>query len=326
MSSLVCRIAGVFLLATALAAAAPATAQAWPDGPVRIVVPYRPGTGPDTLARDLAERLTKAHGQPVIVENRDGANGVIGTDLVAKAAGDGRTLLVVDSLSLPVNAVMLKKVPFDWRKDLKPVTPVADVDLFVYTTTKRDFRTVADAMAFARANPGVLNYGVVGNGSVSHLSMERLLAHQQVKVTKVNYNGIAQVVPALTTGEIDLFVLGPAAFRGHVAEGRVRVLVTGSEQRSTAFPDAPTLREAGLPPGLMLGTRFTLFAPGTTPDPLVARIHAVATEVLRDPGFREKFTRVGLSVVTGEPGAEARRLADVAAPVEALVKSLDLTE
>jgi hypothetical protein len=203
------RVVAAATAAAALAAAPSARAQSWPDAATRIVVPYRPGTGPDLLARELADRLSKARGVPVVVENRDGGNGVIGIDAVAKAAGDGRTLLLTDSIALPVNAVALRKVPYDWRRDLKPVSPVADVDLFLYATPKRDFRTAADAIAFARANPGVLNYGVVGNGSVSHLSMERLVAHAGIRVTKVNYNGIAQVIPALVNGEIDLFVLGP---------------------------------------------------------------------------------------------------------------------
>lgn len=320
------RIVAAATAAAALGAAAPARAQAWPDGSTRIVVPYRPGTGPDLLARELADRLVKARGVPVVVENRDGGNGVIGIDAVAKAAGDGRTLLLTDSLSLPVNAVALRKVPYDWRRDLKPVSPVADVDLFLYGTPKRDFRSVADAIAFARANPGVLNYGVVGNGSVSHLSMERLLAHAGIRVTKINYNGIAQVIPALVNGEIDLFVLGPAAFGAHVADGRVRVLLAGTEGRSSAFPQAQSLREAGLPAGLMLGTRFTLYAPGTTPDALVARINPVVVETLRETSFRERFLKTGLRVTAGLPADEAKRLDALAEPVQRLVKSLGVVE
>ena len=321
------RRAGVGRAAAAAAGAATsASAQAWPDAPSRIVVPYRPGTGPDTLARDLAERLSKAGGQPVIVENRDGGNGVIGTDVVAKAAGDGRTLLLTDSIALPVNSVMIRKIPYDWRRDLVAVSPVADVDLFLYASPKRDFRTVQDALAFARANPGVLNFGVVGNGSVSHLSVERLMAHAGVRMTKVNYNGIAQVVPALATGEIDLFVLGPAAFGAHVAEGRVRVLATGADRRSRTFPDAPTLVESGLPAGLLLGTRFSLYAPGSTPAATVARINAAVGDVLRLPEVRDRFARVGLTVVSGDAQAEARRLSELAGPVEALVRSLNLSD
>jgi tripartite-type tricarboxylate transporter receptor subunit TctC len=313
-------------LLLALLPPAPAVAQSWPDGSTRIVVPYRPGTGPDTLARDLAERLAKLHGHPVIVENRDGGNGVIGTDAVAKAAGDGRTLLLTDSIALPVNAVMIRKVPYDWRKDLVAVSPVADVDLFVYTTPKRDLRSLQDLIRFARANPGVLNFGVVGNGSVSHLSVERLMAHEGLRMQKVNYNGIAQVVPALATGEIDVFVLGPAAFGAHVAEGRARVLATGADRRSAAFPDAPTLVESGLPAGLLLGTRFSLFAPGATPEATVRRINAAVGELLRSPEMREKFARLGLGVVSGDAAAEARRLAEIAGPVESLVRSLNIVE
>lgn len=329
MSSITRRRFGASAAATVLAllaAGVPMAASAWPEGGTRIVVPYRPGTGPDLLARELAERLTRAHGHPVVVENRDGGNGVVGIDAVAKAAGDGRTMLLTDSIALPVNAVMLRKVPYDWKRDLKPVSPVADVDLFLYATPKRDFRTVADAIAFARANPGVLNYGVVGNGSVSHLSMERLLAHAGIKVTKVNYNGIAQVVPALANGEIDLFILGPAAFGGHVADGRVRVLLAGTDGRSSAFPQAPSLRESGLPSGLLLGTRFTLYVPGTTPDALVARINPVVVDVLRDLSFRERFLRTGLRVTPGLPADEARRLDALAGPVQGLVRSLGVVE
>jgi tripartite-type tricarboxylate transporter receptor subunit TctC len=318
------RIASALLVSCATLFAAAASAQPWPDAQVRIVVPYRPGTGPDVLARELADRLSKNGGHPVVVENRDGANGIIGTDLVAKAAGDGRTLLVVDSLSLPVNPHIVRKVPFDWRRDLKSAAPLADVDLFLYTGAKRGFRSIADLVGFARANPGVLNFGVVGNGSVSHLSVERLMAHERISMTKVNYNGIAQVIPALVTGEIDAFVLGPAPFVGHVADGRVRALVAGADDRARVFPDVPTLKEAGLPAGLFIGTRFALYAPGTTPDALVTRINAAVTAVAAQTDFRERFTRAGLTVVTGDAAAEAKRLEELAGPVEALVKSLNL--
>jgi tripartite-type tricarboxylate transporter receptor subunit TctC len=166
---------------------------------------------------------------------------------------------------------------------------------------------------------------VVGTGSVSHLSVERLMAQQNVRFTRINYNGLDQVVPALLSGDIDLFVLGPAAFGGHVAKGTVRVLVNGSERRGTTFPDAPTLKEAGLPPGLFVATRFTLFAPGSTPDALVARINQSSVSILQQPEMREKFLKAGLNVVSGDAGAEAKRLEEVAGPVEALVRSLKLS-
>jgi tripartite-type tricarboxylate transporter receptor subunit TctC len=303
-----------------------ALAQAWPDGTTRIVAPSRPGAGIDTLARELAERLARASGQPVIVENRDGANSVIGTDFVAKAAGDGRTLLVNDSIALPVNAALIRKIPYDWRRDLKAIAPLADVDLYLFASPKRGFRTLQDVVTFARANPGVLNYGVSGNGAVSHLSMERLMAHLKFEATKVNYPGIPPMIPALINGEIDLMVWGPLPFRAMVAEGRVRVLVNGGDERGTTFPDVPTLQEAGLPPGLLLNTRFSLYAPGSTPPAQIQRMHAVVSQITSQPEFRERFAKAGLRVVSGDPESETRRLGEVAGPVEALIRSLNLAE
>lgn len=309
-----------------IAGSLPVRAQSWPDATTRIIAPSRPGAGIDTLARELAERLGRASGQPVIVENRDGANSVIGTDFVAKAAGDGRTLLVNDSIALPVNAALIRKIPYDWRRDLKAVAPLADVDLYLFASPRRGFRTVQDVVAFARANPGVLNFGVSGNGSVSHLSMERLMAHLKFEATKVNYPGIPPMIPALINGEIDLMVWGPLPFRAMVAEGRVRVLVNGGEERGNTFPDVPTLQEAGLPSGLLLNTRFSLYAPGTTSPAQIQRMHAVVSQITAQPDFRERFAKAGLRVVSGDPESETKRLAEVAGPVEALIRSLNLAE
>ena len=190
-------------LALCLGCAAPAFAQQlWEGKPARILVPYGPGSGPDALARDLADRLSKQTGKTLLVVNRPGANGNIGIDAVAKSAPDGFTLLLVDPLNFIVNPLVYGVSPYDWKTELKPVSSIADVSLFLFASTQKRFSTVADLIDFARANPGKLNIGSTGEGSVSHLGGERLGAHTGIDFARIAYREIAQAIPALITGEI----------------------------------------------------------------------------------------------------------------------------
>lgn len=316
--------------AAALAAMAPVAARAqaaeWTARTVRLVVPYPPGSGPDALAREIAEQANQQGGRVFVVENKPGANGILGTEIVARAAGDGATLLLLDPLALIANPYVYKSVPYNWRRDLRPVTALADVDLFLFSSAKRPFASLQDVVAFARAHPGTLNFGTTGNASVEHLSLERLKAHAGVSVERIPYGGgMPQLVPALLAGELDLVVFGPLPFVGHVRQGTVRALAVGSARRSAVFPNVPTLAEAGFPPDLFVGTTFTLFAPGSASDRLVGEVSTLVSGIVGSDRFRNKFAERGLSARAEPADAVARKLEASDARLGPMIKAMNLT-
>ena len=312
-------------LALCLGCAAPAFAQQlWEGKPARILVPYGPGSGPDALARDLADRLSKQTGKTLVVINRPGANGNIGIDAVAKSAPDGFTLLLVDPLNFIVNPLVYGVSPYDWKTELKPVSSIADVSLFLFASTQKRFSTVADLIDFARANPGRLNIGSTGEGSVSHLGGERLGAHTGIQFARIAYREIAQAIPALITGEIDAMVFGPVPFISAVREGKVKPLAVGMPQRSPIYPDVPTLKEAGLPEDLLIGTTFALYAPGGTPDALTSEISRLVARTLADAEMQTKFARIGLTLRASDGALLTAKLRSLEGPVQGLVTKLEL--
>ncbi len=311
-------------LALCLGGAVPALAQLWEGKPARILVPYGPGSGPDALARDLADRLSKQTGKTLVVVNRPGANGNIGIDAVAKSAPDGFTLLLVDPLNFIVNPLVYGVSPYDWKTELKPVSSIADVSLFLFASTQKRFSTVSDLIDFARANPGRLNIGSTGEGSVSHLGGERLGAHAGIQFARIAYREIAQAIPALITGEIDAMVFGPVPFISAVREGKVKPLAVGRPQRSPIYPDVPTLKEAGLPEDLLIGTTFALYAPGGTPDAMTSEISRLVARTLADPEMQAKFARIGLTLRASDGTSITAKLRSLEAPVQGLVTKLEL--
>lgn len=271
-----------------------ARAQEWTARTVRVVVPYPPGSGPDAVAREWAEQAAQITGKAIIVDNKPGANGIIGTDLVVRAAADGATLLILDPLSLVANPYLYPSVPHVWQRDLRALNTLADADLFLFCSTKTPFRSLSEVVQYARQHPGQLNFGTVGNASVEHLSVERLKAQTGIEVTRIPYTGMGQLIPALLSGEIDLFVFGPLPFLPHIKEGRIRALVAGSAQRSAVLPEVPTLAEAGLPADLFIGTTFTLLAPARLSDSLAQDIVQVSEQIIGQPRFKEMFAARGL--------------------------------
>ncbi len=309
----------------ALATGAIAQSSEWTARTVKVTVPYAPGSGPDALAREFAEQAAALTQRTFVVENKPGANGMVGTDQVVRGAADGSSLLLMDPLALIANPYVYKSVPFEWRRDLRPIAALADVDLFMFCTPKRPFRTVQDVIGFARQNPGVLNFGTTGNASVEHLSVERFKAHAGIQVTRIPYGGMGQVVPALMSGEIDVFVFGPLPFLAQVREGAVRALVAGSGTRSAVLPNVPTLAEAGLPPDLFIGTTFTMFAPARMPTGMANEIDQVVRTVVSSAKFKEKFAARGLTARHEPQDSVARRLADSDTRLAPLIKSLNIT-
>ncbi len=275
------------LLGAALAGSA--LAQQFPSGkPVRIIVSYPPGGPVDVLARPLAEGLQKLWGgNPVIVENKPGANAIIGTDFVAKQPPDGYTLLLANDPSLSSNQYLYSKLPYDPVKDLVPVVTIATTTLILLTPASLPANSLQDLIALAKKKPGELTYGSIGPGSVTHLDAEAFASAAGIKLAHVPYKGTGEVVPALVGGQIDmaLSAIGPSL--SYIRSGKMKALAVASLQRSPLVPEVPTFAEAGIP--FEARSWFAIAAPAGTPRPVVDRIAADVKRVVEAPEYREKF-------------------------------------
>ncbi|MBP0444690.1 tripartite tricarboxylate transporter substrate binding protein [Roseomonas sp. SSH11] len=303
----------LFLAAPLLAA--PALAQpAWPDRPVRIVVPYPPGGGLDALARALADRLTPVWKQTVTVDNRPGGATIPGTDAVAKAQPDGHVLLMTSDASVTANPHMHARLPHDPMRDLVPVSYLLDVHQMVLVHPGVAVRDMAGLVSAARARPGALNYGSYGPGSQPHLLFEALKAREGLEITQVAYRGLTPAVLATVAGEVQGTLAGVASAREFLATGQLRALAVGRPARLPQLPDVPTLIEAGYPE-IDPRTWFGLFAPAGTPPALLARTQRDVAAALEEPVIRDRhLTPNGYTVHAATPEAS---VALVAADFEA---------
>ena len=283
------------LLAVALLAVIPAHAQEWPTKPVRMIVPFPPGGGTDTVERPLAAKLAQILGQQVVIDNRGGAGGTIGAAAAAKAAPDGYTVLLY-SVHGAVAAAAYKTLPYDLQKDLVPVTTAAIFPDVLVAASRVPAKTLPELIAWAKANPGKLNCGSAGNGTSRHLSCELFNAAAGVNATHVPYKGTGPAMQALMGGEIDwvLEALGSAA--GQIRAGTIRPIVVTSAQRSPAFPEIPTAIESGLA-GFEITSWYGLWVPAGTPAPIVRKLHDAVVKVFADPELKEMWAKLG-----AEPG------------------------
>src|SRR6187431_1117896 len=269
------------LLAIALLAVLPVHAQEWPTRPVRMIVPFPPGGGTDTVARPLAAKLAQILGQQVVIDNRGGAGGTIGAGLAAKAPPDGYTVLLY-SVHGAVAAAAYKTLPYDLQKDLVPVTTAAIFPDVLVAANRVPAKTLAELIAFAKANPGKINCGSAGNGTSRHLSCEMFAAAAGFKATHVPYKGTGPATAALIAGEIDYIfeALGSAA--GQIRGGAVRPIVVTSAKRSPSFPEIPTAMESGLP-GFEVTSWYGLWMPAGTPRAIVLKLQAAVAKAFEDP-------------------------------------------
>jgi tripartite-type tricarboxylate transporter receptor subunit TctC len=282
------------LLAAAIAATLPgvALAQAFPSKPLRVIVSFPPGGAADQIARAVSDPLSQALGQPVVVENRAGANGNIAGDYVAKQPADGYTLLMSSGGTVSINPHLYSKMPFDPTKDLVPVAAAARVLVFLEVNPQK--LPVKDAKAFIahlKANPGKLSYGTPGNGSSPHLAAEMMKAQLNAFATHIPYRGAAPAMQDLLGGQVD-FMFDPGIGLQHVKSGKLKLLAVGSPKRSPQYPDVPTLDEVGLK-NFDADTWFGFYAPGGTPQPVVEKINAEINRVLRSPAFIERMNAIG---------------------------------
>jgi tripartite-type tricarboxylate transporter receptor subunit TctC len=261
-------------------------AQSWPAKPVRIVVPMPPGSGSDLVVRAMAQRLTEAWGQPVVVDNRAGGNTIIGTDAVAKSAPDGYSLLFAIDLGFTV-APHLQKVPYDPVKDFQPITLLAIFASVMVAHPSASVGNLKELLTHAKANPGKLTYGTLGTGSGSHLLTEMLNHRAGLKLLHVPYKGSPQLLAAILGGEVNLAWSGVFSMAPHVKSGKLRAIAYGGGQRSKQLPDVPTLVELGYP-DVEYSVWYGLLAPAGTPRLVVNRVHADVSKLLADPAFAQK--------------------------------------
>jgi len=276
-----------------------AMAQAWPSKQIRMIVPYTPGGYTDTMARGVGEPLARALGVSVIFENKPGANSILGADMVAKAAPDGYTLVTVIAAH-SANATLYPKLPFDYFKDLTAVSLTSVAPLILVANNDFPARTVGEFIAYAKANPGKINYGSSGNGAAAHLTMEYLMNLTGTKMQHVPYKGTAPALTDLIGGQIGVMFDTTALMMPHVKAGKIRALGTSSEKRVAGASEVPTFSEGGMA-GFVSGTWSMVLAPGGTPPELVNRISSEIAKITRSAAFRERFEPQGIIPVGNTP-------------------------
>lgn len=269
---------------------------AYPEKPIRIVVGFPPGQATDVIARMFAKTLQDSLGQSVIVDNKPGASGIIGTEIVAKSPADGYTLLVGSSGTMSINTSLYSKLPYHPLKDFEPVSLLAYVPLFLAVNPKVPAETAGDLIKLAKKSPGALNYGSGGSGVTSHLTMELLKHQQSFDMTHVPYKGSPAAVTDLIGGQINAMVDTGAALLPHMRSGKLRILAVASAERNAAAPEVPTMREAGLG-DFVAPAWIALAAPKGTPQEVIATLNKVLQENwAKDAALKEQLANLG-----GEP-------------------------
>jgi tripartite-type tricarboxylate transporter receptor subunit TctC len=294
------RMPGV-LAAAALCLASPyAMADAWPGKPLKLVVPFTAGGSTDTVARIIAEKLTTRLGQPVIVDNKAGAGGAIGSDFVAKAPADGYTMLVGTSSTMAIAPYVYTKLAFNPTRDLAPVALLGTADIMIVVNSQVPVRSVKELVAYAKANPGKLTFASGGNGSISHLLGEYFNSMAQVDMLHVPYKGDAQMVTDLIGGQVNMAFGTAVAFLPHIKSGKVVALAVTNPKRSTTQGQLPTVSEAGVP-GYEAVQWFGIAVPTGTPGAIVQRLNDEIRAILEMPDVRARFADLGFDVVGDRP-------------------------
>ena len=292
-------LALVAIVATS-AAGAQDNVRSYPDRPIRIVVTFPPGGPTDIIARAVGQKLAEAWGQPVVIDNRAGAGGNIGTDLVAKAPSDGYTLVLSNFGPLIISPFVYSKLPYDPVKDLTPITLAATSWFFLVVNPSVPATSLKELIALAKAKPGQLTFASAGNASPSHLAGALFQSVAGVTLTHVPYKGGAPSVAAVIGGEVQLAIESPPPIVPQVKAGKLRALGAARPDRSPLLPDVPTVSEAGLP-GFEVGSWYGFHAPAGTPKPIIDKLHAEMVKAMRTPELRERFAAVGAETIANTP-------------------------
>lgn len=310
-------------LATGCAVPVLAQAQNWPAKPLRMVVNFPPGGAADQIARAVSQPLAEALGQPVVVENRAGAGGNIGGEVVAKSPADGYTLLMSSGGMVSINPFLYPKMPFDPVKDLTPVASAARVLVFLEVRPTLPINNAREFMDYVKANPGKLSFGTPGNGSSPHLAAEMMKAQANLFAVHVPYRGAAPALQDLLAGQID-FMFDPGIGLNQVRAGKLKMLAVGSPKRSPMFPDVPTLDEVGLK-GFDADTVFGFYAPAGTPADVVGRLNREINRILGTQAVKDRIAGLGGEALPLTPAEFSAKASDDAKRFGTLIKERKIT-
>ncbi len=294
--------AALLLCTAAVAETANAAETPYPVRPVRFIVPFAPGGSTDTLARTLAQRLSDALGQQVVVDNRAGGNGNIGTEIVARALPDGHTIVLGYIANLGIGPSLYAKLPFDPVKDFAPVTLLAVAPNILVAHPSVPVKNVRELVAYAKANPQKVNYASAAVASLGHLAGELLNSSAGIQMQHVPYKGSGQAVIDLLAGQVQIMFSGMSSVMPHIKANKLRPLAVTGAQRSPAVPEVPTIAEAGYP-GFEASAWYGVLAPAGTPKPVVTRLNAEILRALKLPEVKERLENVGFEIVGGTPEA-----------------------
>jgi tripartite-type tricarboxylate transporter receptor subunit TctC len=278
-----------------------AAAQVFPSKPVRLILPYPPGGGSDTIARPVTRKISENIGQQVIVDNRGGAGGNIGMEAAARAAPDGYTIVMALTAQLAVNPSLYAKIPYDPVRDFEPVTLLANGAYVLVAHPSLPAKTVKEVIAIAKKRPGELLYASSGNGSGGHLANELLNTMTGIRMTHVPYKGGGPALIDTISGQTQLLFATPIASSGHIQAGRLRAIAVSTTKRVGIMPHIPTISESGVP-GYDSGVWYAILAPRGTPQNIVARHHEEFRKAISDPGIRDFLTQSGVDPEGGAPG------------------------
>lgn len=297
-----------FLMASVLAAAlaGPAFAQGYPNKPIRLILPFPPGSPSDMVGRTIGQKIAAQIGQSIVPDNRAGAGGTLGLTAAARSAPDGYTILVT-SPTIAISPLLYANLQFDSLRDFTPVARLASIENVMVVHPSVPARTLKEFIALARAQPGKLNYGSGGAGTTNHLGNELLKSLQRINMVHVPYKGATLAAGALVSGEVDEVILGVAPALPFIQSGRVRPLAVLSEKRVKTLPDVPTAEEAGVP-GLRISIWYGMFVPAGTPPEAVTRLHREVATALQDPELLQRMSNAGMDPWLGTADELGRHL------------------
>jgi tripartite-type tricarboxylate transporter receptor subunit TctC len=302
-----------------LLACAQAPAQSYPSRPVRIVVPYSAGGGTDIVARTVGQKLADKWKQSVIVDNRVGANGIIGADAVAKAPADGYTLLMSSPAEVSTNPHLYANIPYNAERDFAPVSLIAVTPLVVAVNPGVPAKSIQELIALAKEKPASIGFATPGLGSTQHLSGEMLMMTAGIKLVHVPYKGAGQSIPDVIGGQVPMGIYGVLTISQHVKAGRLRMLAVTTPKRSSAYPDLPTLAESGFP-GFDTSLWFGLIAPAATPKAVIGKLHDDVIEALNLPDVKARIAEQGADIVGDTPAEFAAFIAAESAKYAKIIK------
>ncbi|WP_252374182.1 tripartite tricarboxylate transporter substrate binding protein [Hydrogenophaga sp. 2FB] len=287
-------------LALATTFASSVSAQAWPNRPIRFVVPFPAGGGTDLIGREVTQKMTDATRWNIVVDNRPGSGGNIGIDSVAKSPADGYNLVLGQTSNLAINPTLYSKLPYDPAKDLTPISLVASAPLALVVATNSKYRTLADLIAGAKANPGSLNFATSGNGTVAHLAMELFQREAGIKLLHIPYKGAAQGINDVMSERVEVYVSSIPTLIGHIKNGKMRALAVTSLKRVDDLPQTPTIAESGYK-DFEAVTWFGVLGPANLPKDITARLNTEINKALQTPALQKQLSEQGADVKGSTP-------------------------